>query len=156
MDVLHSIANIAKSDMKKILFTILCLSIFSCSTKLNQSKINPAEIEIIKASQEFVQGSEDIPLPEGMEKVFDDGLGFDSENGSLMSSSYKTKNNPKTIKEFYFKTLPQMGWNLSKSKNPKNSADQKIKFIRDNERLEIEFVKEKEENLVKFFLSSAL
>lgn len=144
-------ANIVKNNMKIFLLLSLCLFAISCSLKHQiKSEVKKAESIKIKPSQEFVQGSEDIPLIDGMEKVFDESLGFDSSSGSIMSSTYETKNNLEEVKKFYLETLPQMGWKSSKKKNAK------VFFKRENEELEIETIKEGEKNLVKFFISSAL
>lgn len=157
MVVQLSFANIVKNNMKKILVLSLCIFAFSCSLK-NQIKFEEKQAEEkliksiqIKPSQDFVQGSEDIPLLEEMEKVFDESLGFDSSSGSIMSSTYETKNNLEEVMKFYSETLPQMGWKSSKKKGSK------FCFKRENEELEIETVKEGGgKNLVKFFIYSAL
>ncbi len=105
---------------------------------------------VTEASTDFVQGSEDIPLLNGMEKMFDEGLGFDSSSGSIMSSSYKAEIPLENVKKFYSKTLPQMGWALKKSE------PLKLSFEREKENLEIELIKQNEKNIVKFFISSSL
>jgi len=153
MGVQAFIANIVKNNMKKILAFVLCVFAFSCSLKNTIGKHHQNDSAETKASQDFVQGSEDIPLLEGMTKIFDEGLGFDSANGSIMSSTYKTNNSAESIKKFYQQTLPQMGWKISKGKN---AEAQKVKFKRENEQLEIEFTTQNGKNLVKFFISSAL
>lgn len=135
-----------RNNMKKI-FTLLSISflLFSCAKFLEHK----SEIEN-QASEDFVQGSEDIPLLVGMEKINDDSLGFDSSSGSIMASSYKTAADIEKIKNFYLKTLPQMGWKLEKEEK------HKLSFKRDKEKLEIEFKNQIGKNLVHFFISSAL
>ncbi len=149
--------------MKNFL-TLLSLSflLFSCAVKTpsvinpvatNQPPINGHDDNAImaeKVSEDFVQGSEDIPLLLAMEKMFDEGLGFDSSAGSIMSSSYETKISLEKVRNFYAKTLPQMGWKLAK-KDKKKSV-----FKRENDKLEIEFGVQNNKNVVKFFISSAL
>jgi hypothetical protein len=103
-----------------------------------------------QASRDFVQGSEDIPLLLEMQRVSDDNLGFDSNSGSIISSSYETKIPFKMVKEFYLKTLPPMGWNIMKN------FENNVSFKRDKENLNIEFLKEDNKKIVKFFISSAL
>ncbi len=120
--------------------------VFSCVEK-NFSK---QEIFEERVSEEFVQGSEDIPLLIGMEKISEDSLGFDSNSGSIMSSSYESKIDLGGIEIFYQKTLPQMGW----KQMPSDLA--KLKFRREKEKLEIEFVNQNGKDVVRFFLSSAL
>ena len=137
--------------MKKFL-TLVSLSIllFSCTKLEFPSKQTPPQPEALRASEDFVQGSEDIPLLVGMEKISEDSLGFDSDSGSIMSSSYKTKIDLERVKNFYQKTLPHMGWRISKSDLGK------LKFRRDKEKLEIDFVSQNGKDVVRFFISSAL
>ena len=56
--------------MKKFL-TLVSLSIllFSCTKLEFPSKQTPPQPEALRASEDFVQGSEDIPLLVGMEKI---------------------------------------------------------------------------------------
>jgi len=54
------------------------------------------------------------------------------------------------VKNFYHKTLPQMGWKLVLSDIGKS------KFKREKEKLEIDFVNRNGKNIVRFFLSSAV
>lgn len=142
------IALIAKNNfMKKILALILFSFLFaSCLQKISQK----SEIAEEKVSEEFVQGSEDIPLLVTMEKISEDSLGFDSDAGSIMSSSYQTKTDLKKVRSFYSRTLPQLGWKMIE-----DSGSQSI-FKRDNEKLEIEFINENDKNIVRFFISSAI
>lgn len=101
-------------------------------------------------SEEFVQGSEDIPLLKGMKKMLDEGLGFDSSSGSIMTSSYKSEIALEGIRSFYQKTLPQMGWHLI------DSDIAKLVFEREKESLEIELVNKDGQDMVRFFISSSL
>jgi hypothetical protein len=141
------VINVKNKIMQKILSLLLISFLtFSCTNTFHNSE-NFAEE---KVSSDFVQGSEDVPLLVGMEKISDDSLGFDSPAGSIMASSYETKSDLERIKNFYQKTLPQMGWDLKKSDIAK------LKFERDKEKLEIEFVNQNGQDLVRFFLSSAL
>ena len=106
------------------LLVIAALAItFSCSKEESGTTSNKSSHEV---SHDFVQGSEDIPLLLGMEKIQDEGLGFDSPSGSIMSSSYDSNLKISKISKFYQKTLPQMGWTLDKK-----SSDA-LKFSREN------------------------
>jgi hypothetical protein len=147
--------------MKKILFLISSsFLLFSCqdffwqntpaTTIVNSSELESEQQSKYKTSSEFVQGSEDIPLLVGMEKLFDDSLGFDSASGSIMSSSYETKDSLSTIKEFYLSSLPALGWKVTATDEGRSS------FKRENEKLEIEFSFEGNHKIVRFFLSSSL
>jgi len=136
--------------MKKILILFsVSLLLFSCSKNF----FGKAKVIESRPSQDFVQGSEDIPLLVGMEKISEETVGFDSDAGSIISSSYKTEADLQNVKEFYSKTLPQLGWKAVEKKKDKKT---KSIFKRDKEKLEIEFTKEKDKNVVRFFISSAL
>lgn len=102
------------------------------------------------ASEEFAQGSEDIPLLVGMEKISGDSLGFDSNSGSIISSSYEVKADFKKVRNFYLETLPQMGWKLVQN------GEKSAVFKRDKEKLEIEFIQNGKMKRVNFFISSAI
>lgn len=123
--------------MKKTLILALFFC-FSCQFFTNQPKqqIFPAE---------FVEGSQDIPLAHGLTKIEDDSLTFDSLTGNVLSISYKIDGNPKNVKDFYIKTLPQMGWKKAKGHDQEDLDV--VDFRRDNERLEIEFNK----NIIRFY-----
>ncbi len=137
-----------KNNMKNILTLLLfsCL-VFSCLHKVSKQDGNFG----FDVSQEFVQGSEDIPLLEGMEKIADDSsLGFDSNAGSVINSTYGTKIGLKKTKEFYLKILPKMGWVITS-----NSHDC-AEFKRENEKLEVILEDEGGVHMVRFFISSGI
>lgn len=140
--------------MKKII-SLICVSFitFSCSESLKKDfdffGIFSSE-EPPQATEEFVQGSEDIPLLTGMGKTSEDTVGFDSSSGSIISSSYASTISHKEVRNFYIKTLPQMGWQIVKN------LENKVVFKRERENLEIEFDKENGKSVVRFFISSAL
>ncbi|MBM3580226.1 MAG: hypothetical protein FJX34_05590 [Alphaproteobacteria bacterium] len=139
--------------MKKKSAIFALLFLFSCGElekKFHHLVVQQNEKSALLASEEFVQGSEDIPLPVGMEKILDDSVGFDSESGSIISSSYSTTASLEQVRKFYLTTLPQMGWSLTSSEH--NS----LNFQRDKEKLEIELATETKENIVKFLISLAL
>ncbi len=145
--------------MKKILLLSSLFLIFSCSElqkwqkkvttifKEKSKKEEPKKADLI-VTEEFVSGSEDIPLLAGMQKISDGSLGFDSTVGSIISSSYSSNLDHNEVKIFYLKTLPKMGWGVVR-----NSIDS-AKFRRDKEDLEIEFAEENGVKLVRFFYSS--
>jgi hypothetical protein len=134
--------------MKKIpVLAFLLLLLFSCV----QNGIDKAEITEEQVLEEFVQGSEDIPLLAGMKKISVESVDFDSNSGSIMSSGYESKVTLKRVQKFYHRTLPKMGWTLIYSDRAKS------KFEREKEKLEIEFTRQNgSENIVRFFISSAL
>ena len=141
-----------RGDMKKIL-TLVAVSflLYSCY-KVETRIVEAPQIEVpkFKTSGEFVQGSEDVPLLVGMERIFEESLGFDSASGSVMSSSYEAKDSLSDIKEFYVSSLPEFGWKISKNE------EKKLVLIREKEKMEIEFSFEGNKKVVRFFLSSVI
>lgn len=107
---------------------------------------------IAQAPTKFVEGSKDIPLAMGLNKISDDGLDFDSVAGSIVAVTYQSSQDLKEMQSFYSKTLPEMGWKHVKNKKSKDSL---MKFKRDNEKLEIEFMNYNGDDLVKFFVETA-
>jgi hypothetical protein len=128
-----------------VILLIFCL--FSCNKFTKIRDAENSKKEIIAVSDDFVQGSEDIPLLSDMTKIVDDSLGFYLNSESIMSSSYKSKTDVDKIKNFYLETLPQMGWIFTEKHGDKFSLK------RENEKLEIEFINQNKNNsIVKFFL----
>lgn len=121
----------------------------SAKQELPKPAPKPQEDEL-RASNDFVQGSEDVPLMFGMSRVFDDSLGFDSAIGSISSSSYLAPYVANQVQDFYAKTLPQMGWKMQQS-----DAIRSV-FVRDSEKLVIEFMQQENRQVVSFFISSSL
>lgn len=145
------IATIVKNNclvkMKNFLKIAVILSLttlFSCSKEESTTTSHKSEHEI---SQDFVQGSEDIPLLISMEKIQDEGLGFDSPSGSIMTSSYESTLSKTKIAKFYTKTLPQMGWTLD------SSESDTLKFTRENEELEIDLSTQDHKTVIRFLIS---
>ena len=146
-----------RGDMKKnlalVLFSFLLYSCAEFSFNRVETKIvETPEIDVpkFKTSEEFVQGSEDIPLLVGMTKIFEESLGFDSSAGSIMASSYETKDSLADVKEFYSSSLPEFGWKIIKNDSGK------MTLKREKEKLEIEFLFENNKKIIRFFLSSAV
>ena len=135
-----------------MLFCCAVKEYFVSSAK-EEKAVKPVTVPVeagLKASEDFVQGSEDVPLLLGMTRVSDGSMGFDSAVGSIVSSSYQSTVEPQKVRDFYIKTLPQMGWTLAQSNAEKST------FKRDGEKLEIEFLVKDGAVLVNFFLSSSL
>ena len=84
------------------------------------------------ADAAFVEGLEDIPLPEGLNQIENGNLNFGNEEIRLIEA-YLTSSDLKfeQVISFYKETLPQMGWQIKKQR--KN----KILFEREGETLEI-------------------
>ena len=103
--------------MKKIVFvlffTVTCLTFFT-------------------ANASFVEGLEDVPLPENVTQIENGSLSFDNEEIRFFESYLSAeKQKFDNIIKFYNETLPQMGWQKKKSNK------QKLLFERDGESLEI-------------------
>ena len=91
----------------------------------------------VKAS--FLEGLEDMPLPEGVTQIENGSLSFGNEEIRLFETYLSAdKQNFDNIIKFYEETLPQMGW----QKKDKN----KSLYERDGETLEI--TKETEKPLI--------
>ncbi len=105
-----------------------------------------------KNENNFVEGSKDLPLAAGLSKISDDGIDFDLVGGNIVSISYKSKNDLKEVKDFYVVTLPQLGWNAVSSSKKSTSS---LKFKRDHEKLEIEFVNKNGAKIVRFFIEAS-
>lgn len=104
--------------MKKIfyaLITLISLTMWSISSRAA-----------------FVEGLEDIPLPEGLSQVENGNLNFGNEEIRLIEA-YLTSPNLlfRQVSAFYEETLPQMGWQIKKQRKGK------ILFEREGETLEI-------------------
>ena len=104
--------------MKKLLYILISIMFLTMS----MSTANAA----------FVEGLEDIPLPEGLNQIENGNLNFGNEEIRLIEA-YLTSSDLKfeQVIGFYKETLPQMGWQIKKQR--KN----KILFEREGETLEI-------------------
>ena len=102
------------------------------------------------ARQIFLDISDDVPLIEGLKKIEDEDVGFESDSGSIKSSSYLSEISFEEVKTFYLKTLPQLGWDMV------YSDSDGISFIRNGNKIEINFSKKPKKRMVKFLISSSL
>lgn len=86
----------------------------------------------VSAKGAFVEGIEDIPVPEGLKQIDNASLNFGNEEIRLIEV-YLTaeKTDFSRISSFYKETLPQMGWQIKQ-----NSTD-KMVFEREGESLDI-------------------
>ena len=68
-------------------------------------------------SQDFLVGTEDIPLMADFQVSKDDTFSIDEQDGSgrLFFSKATTKNTEAAVKDFYSQTLPQLGWKEMKT-----------------------------------------
>lgn len=74
-----------------------------------------ANINVLANS--FVSGIEDIPLMNGLNQVQSDIIFFGNEETRYIEIELNTDSGLsfEDIKEFYIKTLPQLGWNIKES-----------------------------------------
>ena len=68
-------------------------------------------------AMDFVSGFEDIPLMEGLKQIESDDIAFGNEETRYLEAQLVAvrKKNFQNIKDFYIKTLPQLGWTLKES-----------------------------------------
>lgn len=83
------------------------------------------------AAAPFVEGFEDLPIPQGMAQLPNDNLSFGNEETSLTEAYLSGDTTFSKVCDFYLATLPQLGWNFVGKENNVFS------FKRDNQRLEI-------------------
>lgn len=80
----------------------------------------------------FIEGMEDIPLPEGVHQITQDDFSFGNEETRLLEAYLTTrKMSFKKIAAFYEESLPQLGWNYQGNRG--NS----LLFYREGETLEV-------------------
>ena len=141
-----------------ILVFFVVFSVFSCtnplSTKNNINKPNQQQTSqnqlpntpIIDQQKQYVLGTDDIPLFSGLTLLEDDSSNFDTMTGNIVISNYSSHSGTKLIKDFYHNTLPQLGWQLSKS------IHDKMLFIREKDRLEISITSANKTTFIRFFI----
>jgi hypothetical protein len=144
--------------MSFIKLLIAAFLLFSCvnqrNTKNNGSNKNQQEshhnqsqnIQIIDQEKQYVLGTEDIPLFDGLELIEDEGSDFDTMTGNIIITNYSSQSSEESIKFFYHNTLPQLGWQLSKS------TYKKMSFIREKDRLEISIKSINKNSFISFFI----
>lgn len=82
------------------------------------------------SAQEFLPGSEDVPLAPGLSATKKDIVVFDSPGGRIIEAFAAGATDRATVETFYFQTLPALGWQPS---------DAGTLFHREAERLSIDF-----------------
>ncbi len=90
-------------------------------------------------AMDFVSGFEDIPLMEGLKQIESDNVAFGNEETRYLEAQLVAvrKKSFQNIKDFYIKTLPQLGWTL------KESSASFLRFYRETDILEINRISEK-------------
>jgi hypothetical protein len=80
-------------------------------------------------ADEFVPGTEDLPLMPGLSPVAGSSLVFDKPEGRIVEAQAKGKLTRDAVARFYVQTLPQLGW----------SAAGANLWRREGERLKLEY-----------------
>lgn len=137
----------------KIFFVITILTITACAKSNNQQptgvSMDSANADNDQDDNQYVAGSDDVPLFAGLVALDEEDTSFDTMSGNIAISTYVGNFTEQQIKDFYDKSLPQMGWKMINGKG-------KLFYKRDNDRLEISFKVKKNQLHVKFFISSVL
>ncbi len=107
--------------MKKIWTIVLCLGL---GFSLNAN-----------AATSFIEGMEDIPIPDKMMQIQADNFSFGNEETRFVEAYLQTNFGKFSfVAGFYEDTLPQLGWNL------KNKQTDYVEFERDGEELSVTLV----------------
>jgi hypothetical protein len=64
-------------------------------------------------AQQFVPGTEDVPLMRDLAPVKDSDIVFDKPEGRIIEASARGKVTKAAVRSFYASTLPQLGWKAS-------------------------------------------
>jgi hypothetical protein len=64
-------------------------------------------------AQQFVPGTEDVPLMQELAPVKDTDIVFDKPEGRIIEASARGKVTKAAVRSFYASTLPQLGWKVS-------------------------------------------
>ena len=120
-----------------LFITVLQLS--SCADYY--TKTDTAENFPGAAKQEYVPGTEDIPVYHGFMAINDNIMAYDSVSGRIIDAVFYSENVPvRNVQEFYDTTLPQLGWSKQKSQI----------YERDGEKLKLNIIERSGKTLLKF------
>jgi hypothetical protein len=64
-------------------------------------------------AQQFVPGTEDVPLMRELAPVKGSDIVFDKPEGRIIEASARGKVTKAAVRSFYASTLPQLGWKVS-------------------------------------------
>jgi hypothetical protein len=64
-------------------------------------------------AQQFVPGTEDVPLMKELKPVDGSDLVFDKPEGRIIEASARGKVTKAAVRSFYASTLPQLGWKVA-------------------------------------------
>lgn len=97
------------------------------------------------ADQAFIEGSEDIPLMQGLASLPDSGIVFDSPAGRIVEAYAAGPVSRDEVAAFYAETLPALGW----------EAESRVRFLREGEALSLDFFGADGALTVRFTLAPA-
>lgn len=83
--------------MKYTIYGIILAGVTLCSS-------------MVLAEQRYVNGIEDLPVPEGFVEQKDHTLIYDTLSGQVIEALYEGQSTLKDIKNYYADTLPELGW----------------------------------------------
>jgi hypothetical protein len=66
-------------------------------------------------AQEFVPGTEDLPLMKDLATVAGTDVVFDKPEGRIVEATARGKVSKSAVRSFYGETLPQLGWEAAAS-----------------------------------------
>lgn len=104
--------------------------------------INVSSAGLVWSTEKFVTGFLDLPLMPGMQELPDANISFDTASGRIVEAFAKTEQNIEKILFFYNNVLPQFGWRVENDTT----------FVRDAEKLTLDFRKDKVSVIVQFSL----
>lgn len=85
-----------------------------------------------KAVSSFIEGMDDVPIPDKMMQIQGDSFSFSNEETRLVEAYLQSNFGKFSFAAgFYESTLPQLGWEL------KQSDSESLTFTRGNEELDI-------------------
>ncbi|MCE3254688.1 MAG: hypothetical protein K0R25_182 [Rickettsiaceae bacterium] len=134
----------------KIFCVFALLFTASCGDRIINKKTWIEKFQAPPSTKQYVFGTDDIPLFEGLNLVEEESSNFDTVAGNILISKYSGNCKLRSVKKFYLGTLPQLGWKLSEKESDK------ITFNREEDNLEIRFDDNKDKLGVRFFISSAI
>lgn len=80
----------------------------------------------------FIEGLEDVPMPQGMKQLPSDNVSFGNEESRLVEAYLQSSHTGfKAVEKFYMETLPQLGWSFQ------GKSGNLLSFYRDGEKLDI-------------------
>ncbi|WP_020594524.1 hypothetical protein [Kiloniella laminariae] len=94
----------------RILAPVLLMAAVLSSGIFRAEKIFAATAEEFTAG--FFTGSDGVPVMPGMDEMPEMGMVFDKPEGRIVEGFASGLVNEKEIREFYGRTLPQLGWTV--------------------------------------------